>query len=77
MNFSMNFSFVNQVNDLNIFEVHLAKMVQGLFFLAYRCLVDASAFIFQLVFLCRNQPKVSIKLTPNPATPDKKGASQV
>ena len=36
-----------------------------------------SDFIFQLVFLYRNQPKVSIKLTPNPATPDKKGASQV
>lgn len=74
MNFSMNFSFVNQVNDSNIFEVHLVKMVQGLFFFK---LIDASAFIFQLVFLCRNQPKVSIKLTPNPATPDKKGASQV
>jgi len=74
MNFSMNFSFVNQVNDSNIFKVHLAKMVLGLYFLK---LITASAFIFQLVFLCRNQPKVSIKLTPNPATPDKKGASQV
>ena len=49
-------------------------MVLGLYFLK---LIDALAFIFQLVFLCRNQPKVSIKLTPNPAIPDKKGASQV
>ena len=74
MNLSMNFSFVNQVNNSNIFEVHLAKMALGLYFFK---LIDASAFIFQLIFLCRNQPKVSIKLTPNPAIPDKKGASQV
>ena len=74
MNFSINFSFVNQVNDSNIFEVYLAKMALGLYFLK---LINALAFIFQLVFLCRNQLKVSIKLTPNPATPDKKGASQV